>query len=243
MFKLHLSTIWLLAFMLVCPAAYSQLQIRSAVSPEFPDGLHRQYLAYLADKLNAKLVVSYLPFARRLVELRHGDLDIMVGLKEGRIEIKELIYLKPNYESIQQVLFVRVQDQETLTSISALAKVHIAGTIKAEYFSARTKRPRLNLVEVSTLEQKIQLLDRGRAEGFIHFPQSTYAMLNTISTHNTIVPANFQPASQQQYYFAISKQSSLIDRVPELERILVEGSKNGDFARIRQTYYANELDY
>ena len=56
--------------------------IRAAVAEEFRTGLHSKYLQYFADILNVTLELSTMPFARRIAQIKSGELDLIVGIQK-----------------------------------------------------------------------------------------------------------------------------------------------------------------
>ncbi|WP_342808198.1 transporter substrate-binding domain-containing protein [Alteromonas sp. M12] len=213
--------------------------LHSSVSPEFPNGLHAQYLHYMADKLNADLVITPLSFGRRLVELRNGHLDLVVGVHHYAAPDQGFIILQPSYESIQNTLFVKLEDKYRLSSFEEFKQSTFAVTIRGNYFPELSLTERPQTVKVSTLKQKIGLLEKGRVDGFVHFAHSTNKLLETVKSEVTIVPALYQPEAQRNYFFGLSKSSKFTERQAEIEQIIRTAKQNGDFKRIREQYYAD----
>ncbi|GAB2675584.1 transporter substrate-binding domain-containing protein [Aliiglaciecola sp. 3_MG-2023] len=211
----------------------------SSVSPEFPNGLHAQYLRYLAEKLNADLHITPLPFARRVVELKNGHLDLIVGIHHYAAPNDDFIILKPSYESIQNTVFVKQQDQYRLTSLETFKQSTFAVTTRGNYFPELRLEERPKTVSVSTLRQKIGLLEKGRVDGFVHFADSTYKLIDALQTEITIVPALYQPEAQRNYFVGLSKSSKFTARQTEIEQIIISGKRNGDFKHIREAYYSD----
>lgn len=54
---------WVLLFGIVSWGVYGNDVLRSAVSTNFPDGLHTQYLTYFADKLHVPSEIGTMPYA------------------------------------------------------------------------------------------------------------------------------------------------------------------------------------
>ena len=79
--------------------------IRAAVAEEFKDGLHSKYLKYFADKLNVTLELSTMPFARRLMQIKSGQLDLIVGIQKTEQRQDEFIYILPHYETLSYRVF------------------------------------------------------------------------------------------------------------------------------------------
>jgi ABC-type amino acid transport substrate-binding protein len=215
-----------------------QQPLLSAVSPDFPNGLHRQFLTYLSAKLNREMTVSLMPFARRLKAIENGDIDIMVGIQSNR-QIKNGILLQPAYEVLHHTIFVDKAFSPPLNNKSDLKLHQIAITRVGSYGSVLQKIPEANLVEVESVDQKIALLQLHRITAFIHFKDSALLALNTVSNTGNIIVAPFQPLATDSYHIVISKKGALKDSADKLVEIIQTGIANGDFSRIRRDYYAN----
>ena len=103
--------------------------IYSSVSPEFPNGLHSKYIKFISNKLNVDPQMIYLPYARRIIELQNGNIDILCGLQENSLKNKDLIYLEPSYETTKHTIFVKAVDQHLVKDLNDINKMAIAVTI------------------------------------------------------------------------------------------------------------------
>ncbi len=210
---------------------------RTAVSPEFANGLHKKYLEFLASKLNVQFEYELLPFGRRLRDLESGKLDILVGLQRNPDSVDKLFYLTPHYENLTHIVFIRKGEEIRWTKDYPLAGRNVAVTILGRYFPELVDSEGPNLVRVNSLEQKIQLLSLGRVDAFIHFRDSTLVRLKALSLDENIVEAPVQPSEERKYYFVLSRQSSLIKRANELELSIKDAKEGGEFQRIREKHY------
>lgn len=226
-------------FVLVASLGYGA-EIRTSVSPEFPNGLHSRYLKYLADKMDMEIDVQPMPIARRIKELENGKLDILVGLIKRRNGNKHFIYLSPGYERLTSSFFVLKEKASQLGSSEDLNKLVIGVTNGSEYFSEFEHRSDVVRVEVSSLEQKIGLLLKGRVDSFLHYRQSTLAKLAKSNLLDKVVLADYQPKVHESHHFVITKASQLFKKKEELEQIIEQGVQNGDFQRMRENYYSKK---
>lgn len=216
---------------------YDASVLRASVSPEFFDGLHSKYLRYLAEKLDRKLILTPMPFARRVMALRQGELDIMVGLQRGHEQQDEFVYVQPPYERLRHTFFVRDGEQSRLSSFAQLKGMSVGVTIHAKYYEAFSQLPDLALVQVSSLAQKVALLQKGRIDTFIHYEQSTLPYLEEAGLSQDIVLAEYQPRESKDYFVAISQNSPIVQQLANITDVVVAGIAAGDFARIRNAHY------
>ncbi|WP_241737541.1 substrate-binding periplasmic protein [Neptunicella marina] len=219
------------------PIALAENVLRSSVSPEFTHGLHVKYLQYMADKLSMKLDIYPMPFARRISALRQGQIDLMVGMQRENSLQDDVIYLQPHYEELQHTFFVLKTQQSSINSFEDLQDKTIGVTIHAKYYHQFNSQTDLALVAVSSLKQKIELLQKGRIDTFIHYKESTLPTLEKMGLSDKIVIANYQPTESHPYFATITTKSRLFERKDEVEKIIQQGVANGDFKRIRQLHY------
>ncbi|MEH6712148.1 MAG: transporter substrate-binding domain-containing protein, partial [Paraglaciecola polaris] len=102
--------------------------IRSSVSKEFIHGLQVKYLKNIAKHMNMEIEIIPMPFARRLREFRHGNLDLMVGLQRESEKQDEVIYITPSYETLRHTFFVRKENIDKLQNFTDLKTLSIGVT-------------------------------------------------------------------------------------------------------------------
>ena len=97
----------LVILVFVSSSSNAQELIRSSVSKEFMNGLQVKYLKNIAKHMNMEIEILPMPFARRIKELRQGNLDLLVGLQREDDEQDEVVYIAPSYETLRHTFFVR----------------------------------------------------------------------------------------------------------------------------------------
>lgn len=214
--------------------------LRSAVSPQFPDGLHKKYLDYIAEQLHASLDSPVMPFARRLKALEMGQIDIMLGLGEQRGRNPYIQLIHPSYEKVKQALFVAKDHQHTVKDQQSFEKLIIACTRSGAYSLVIQRLPADQKVEVEYVTQKIELLVHNRVDAFIHYAGSAWNKIDELGYKDHIVMADYQPLIEHNFHVAVSKQSPWLAKREAIGKVIEAGLANGDFARIRQQHYADD---
>lgn len=230
----------MLLLMIFSVSSYSQEKIVSAVSTDFPDGLHTQILHYLAEQLHTQADISTMPYARRLLELDSGDLDLMVGVSNTAPIGENVIRLQPAYESLSIAIFVLAGNENRFNTMESIQS-HTIGVTR--YTSRQTilgNMPKENIVPAHSLEQKIDLLLKHRVDSFLHVKQSTILTLEELELTNNIVLADYQPPKEYEQHIAINRNSWLWDHKDQIEKIIKNGIAKGDFAELRKRYYAQK---
>jgi len=225
-----------LLFSYYCSAA--EKTIHAAVAEGFIDGLHSKYLRYIADKLSLPISITTIPFARRLKETKLGRLDIIVGVQQNTERDNELVYISPSYESLSYSLYSLTKNNDKFKSYPTLQGKLIGVNRHSKYFEQFDSDREIIKIETKNLEQSINLVLHERTDLFIHYEQSTLALLKTLKLDRKISKTPYQPNYNIQHFIAISKNSPLLQRKKELQAIVFNGLLNNDFLRIRQAYYA-----
>lgn len=228
-----------LALSLSAPS-FSEEKIVSAVSTDFPEGLHTQIVHYLAEHLNADTDISLMPYARRLIELDSGDLNLMVGVSNTAPIGEHVIRLLPAYESLSIAIFVLAGREHEFNTMQAIQQHSIAITRYSSRQTILSSMAEENIVPARSLEQKIDMLLKHRVDSFLHVKQSTVLVLEQLGMTDNIVLADFQPPKEYEQHIAINKDSWLYAHKDKLENIIKAGIANGDFAELRKRYYAQK---
>ncbi|MDC8832042.1 substrate-binding periplasmic protein [Alteromonas gilva] len=229
---------WLVLLAIVSSSVLAGPKLRSAVSPEFPTGLHYELIHYFAEKLDVPADIVLMPYARRLIEVNDGSIDLMVGVSMD-VPIGEHIQrIEPPYESLKVALFVRADKADQLTSQADLRQLSIGVTMRSNIQSLFTEIPVDKTVMLPSIEQKIEMLMKGRIDGFTHIQQSTEVKLDELGLQHAITLANYQIDQVFAQHVVINKDSWLWQHKSRLEDIIKAGIACGDFAKIRQRYYA-----
>jgi len=211
--------------------------IRSAVSKEFKSGLHSKYLAYFAEKLSADLEVSSMSFARRLHELKAGNIDLMVGLQRTENRVDEFIYIFPAYETLKNRFYSLKENSNYFIKYDDFYKKTVGTHRLSKYFTAFDLDKNIEKHPVSTLRQNIQLLLYKRIDAFIHYEESTFPLLKELGLEAQIVKTNYQPEHENRHYLVISRHSPLMKMRPQLKAIIEKAIENGDLLKIRLAHY------
>lgn len=235
---MYLIRILLLFFVLVfASSAIARDVIRSAVSPYLINGLHSKYLRNIAQHMDMEVEITPMPFARRIRALRSGEIDIMVGMRHEKDEQDEIVYIYPSYETLRHTFFVLKKKLPRLQSFEDLKTLNIGVTIHALYFDRFNQQADLAMVSTESLDQKIELLLKGRIDTFIHFEESTLPKLRKMGLSDVVVFADYQPTECNKYHLTVSQNSPMIKKISLFEMAVKKALENDEFTRIRQAHY------
>ncbi|MCV2883378.1 transporter substrate-binding domain-containing protein [Aestuariibacter sp. AA17] len=209
----------------------------SAVSPEFPNGLHAKYVQYIASELKVPIHIQLIPFARRLRELDNGSLDILVGVSSLRKIGPNTILIHPEYESLGMSLFVNKGNPANIHSPDDIKNKAIAITRGSKISDVFPTLREADVIEVDTLEQKIAMVEKGRIDGFFHLKQATLKVLSDTNKTRSIILSPIEETHHYTLHVALNRHSSLFEHRHTLSQIIKTGVQRGDFEAIRKQHY------
>jgi len=211
--------------------------IQAAVAKEFKDGLHSSYLKFIARQLGVEINITVMPFARRIIEVKKGNLDLIIGLHHTKERASDLIFILPAYEKLSFRYFSVKQNTESINSYSDLHG-KIIGVIRgATYFSSFEQDEELQKYSFSNLKTSIDMLLNGRIDLFVHYEESTIPMLKLMKVDHLITKTKHQPNHSDDHYLAISKYSPLAAKTEQLKEIIERGIRQQDFIQLRLEHY------
>ncbi len=211
--------------------------IKAALSQEFKDGLHHQYLIYIASQLGMEIQITTMPFARRMMEVKKGNLDIIVGVQYSTLRAEQLIFIFPAYEKLSFRYFSLTQNTEKIKSNDDLVGKTIGVIRGAKYFPIFEQNTELQKYPFNNLKTNIDMLLLGRIDIFVHYEESTALMLKTMKADHLIAKTNHQPKHSLEHYLAISKNSPLAAKTKQLEDIVERGISQQVFIKQRLKHY------
>jgi polar amino acid transport system substrate-binding protein len=95
----------------------------------------------------------------------------------------------------------------------------------------------VNLVPVTQLQQKVEMLLKGRVDLFSHYVQSTFLFLEERGLQDKIVLSKIERPQSERYFLAISKLSPLYNDRAKFETMLSREVEKGAFTDICKNHY------
>lgn len=215
--------------------------LKAAVAKEFENGLHSRYLTYIAQQLEMNIVISTMPLVRRIIEVKKGNLDLIVGLQYSTERAKELAYIYPAYEELSFKFFALNEEAVHVNHYEDLIGKMICVVRGAEYHASFEQDNQLKKYNLKGIDSCIKMLFHQRIDLLIHYEESTVPMLKALAVENKISKTNYQPEFNQKRYLAVSKLSPLATQKQQLQAIIERGLSQQDFLKIRLEHYQAKL--
>lgn len=188
----------------------------------------------LAQKLNCDLKFLDVPWARALLLLRSGDLDLMFNMTPTPERSQFIWFTRAHH--LEKLAFATTLKDPTwrqLTAVSSLRQFPgVIALTQGSYMGVgmvellKEAEFRRKLIEVAERRTKNELVLRGRAQGLVEdLDYLRYAIANFSDYQGlSITPLIL---SSTPVFLGISKQSPLMSIKPEIEQALDELDKAG----------------
>jgi len=239
-FNLYSLVCYFLLYLCLSIPLVNAKALKSAVSPENLTGFHVKILNFISEEMKTKIEILPVPFARRIEMLKSNQIDILVGLRKTPERQKYFIFIEPSYTRGKSVsgLFVNKKTKHFEYSNTPNPKKLIAVITGSAYIKDYTLPFPYETIEVISLDQIINMLDKGRIDAFIHGIKSTRIELNKKSFNNIKLSSKYMPNQHKKVpsYIAISKSSILVKKIKNLS-IISQSLLTGKYKELHDSYY------
>lgn len=194
-----------------------------------------------ADKCNATLFGSEVPFARRLIQLKNGDIDLLCGLLKKEDREKYGYFLTPPYKlKSNKYFFVRKGEGHRLQKYEDLYSLQVGVRIGSKYFSRFDKDSKLDKFSAASDEGRFKMLVSNRVDAVIHTDVYGLYLLHNLRLQDKVEIAPYKYIKHNPVYMVISRKSKLFERKDDLEKVFQIMVKSGEIDQIIHAYFQNK---
>ncbi len=195
----------------------------SSVSREFSDGEDARILSLIAQRLGLDIEMNYVSFARRLVLMKQGKIDICSGLHNTMGRERYIYFIEPAYKTVSKKVFIVLKGNKgIIKEYDDLYRLSIGTIIGAAYFEKFDNDRRLIKVKVSNAEQKFDMLMNNRVNTVIHSYEGALKTIHKMGIADKVETAEYYHLDNIPVYIGISKKSDIINRAKEVEHVIRE---------------------
>jgi len=205
-------------------------------------GLHVELVALTLERIGCRPIWVELPWARALVELQAGRLDILPGALR-RPERESYAFWVEQHVTVPNRLYVAAARQPGLSSVRRLRDLPAMrlgvqlGVVYGPEYAERLGDAafRASLTQTSSRQSLWQMLDRGRVDGVLASEASARWELAELGLADRILPTGVVLSSEaaQVMFSRRSVDVALVQRYREAAEQL---EANGTLARIAVRY-------
>lgn len=199
-------------------AQKSELKVAVFIEPPFVDFVEDQFVGRnieivksLSKSLDFTPVFLRCPFARCLTMVKQGQADMILGLKKSAEREKDLIFLNPPHMVQHDPLrfFTLSSKKMVINSFDDLTILTVGILRGASYFDLFDENKVITKVELTSREQLVNLLLRGRIDTFLEREESILPLMSLEEYREKFSLANYQYNQAVNSYIAISKHSDI----------------------------------
>lgn len=237
---------------LLCFVLFSAINTGCSVSMSFGSEIWKTSLPSIleidysitkafAEKFNASLVTDKAPFARRLLQLKNGEIDLLSGLLRNGEREQYAIFLFPPYKrKSNKYFFMRKGESHSVNTYEDLYSLKIGVQIGSTYFPRFDADSRIKKYATNSDESRFKMLLLKRIDAVLHTDVYGLYTVHRMGLQDKIEIAPYKYTEVNPVYMAVSKKSALIHYIDELERVFKDMVESGEVDRIIQGYFISK---
>ncbi len=173
-----------------------------------PAGINVIAMKLIAERLNMRLKFFECPFARCMVLLERGAVDVFIGLTYSDARAEFLHFIEPSVaDGSVQTFYARKGSETSINSFADLNGQIIGLTRFSLYFPEFDDATSFTKVPANSHLQLINLLLNERIDAFIGSEQRLNYLLQEQGLTDTILQQNYTVRDDRKVYLALSKRS------------------------------------
>lgn len=219
--------------------AFSELEPWKTLQGGEHGGAYTEIVRELARRLGRPLQIIDCPLKRCLKLLEAGEADVVIGVQQSPERLRYLHYLAAPYRrsSSDRVFLVRTGAAARITRHEDLRGLRIAVKAGTEYFDRFDEDATLikdaSLNNVSAL-RKLLL---GRVDAVVLPEDRGLALVGQLDARGQVEVAALRVPDPTPRSIAVSRRSSLMQQLPQLEQAMRGMREDGTLAALYQRHY------
>lgn len=188
----------------------------------------------LAAKTNKKAQFIYCPPARCFALLQTGQADMMIAVRKTAVRENFLLYLEPaiKIQHLPLRFYIRANNKISLKSYEDLQPLKVGVLRGVSYFDKFDHDTQLTKIPLSSYQQLISMLLKGRIDTFLEREESITPWVDQEVYKSQIKLATFSYDNSVGSYIAMAKKSPLSSEISQFSQALQALSVSGELADI-----------
>lgn len=210
---------------------------RSSFSP-LPIDLDQAITSAFAAKFGAVVKGDKIPFARRFLQLKTGEIDLLAGILKNDTREEYAYFLTPPYKQKTNKIFImRKGEGKQLQRYEDLYKMRVGVKIGSKYFPRFDEDPKVNRYTSTTDESRLKMLLYNRFDALIHTEVYGTYLIYDLGLENKVEIAPYKFTKRNPVYMTISKKSELYKRKDKLEKVFNQMMESGEIDMVIHSYF------
>jgi len=187
----------------------------------------------LAKSANLNITFIRCPFARCLALVKLGSADMIFGLLKLPEREQDLLFIEPPYlEQTSPLKFYTLSKHNfSINEYSDLKDLTIGTLRGSAYFEPFDTDTNINKIELTSREQMVNMLLKGRIDTFLEREESVLPLVSK-QDYQQFSIANYAYNKTVKSYIAISKNSSIKQYAGSFSATLAKAIDEGVIAKI-----------
>lgn len=206
--------------------------------PPLPMDLDEAIVSAFALKFETRVAGEKVPFARRLLQLKDGEIDLLAGVLKTDARETYAHFLSPPYKLKSNKIFImRKGEGKRLQKYEDLHRLRVGVQIGSNYFPQFDNDGKIDKYASSSEESRLNMLLKDRFDALIHTElYGTFAIYN-LGLQGQVEIAPYKYTASNPVYIAISKNSKLYEIKDQLQSVYKQMMESGEFDSVIQSYF------
>ncbi len=213
----------------VCVDSYPPFKIVDS-SGKVTGGIDVELIDKLTTAMGINAVYTYSPWARCLRNLKHGHSDLVSGITK-KLEREEFLhYIEPPYKTKSvKVFYINKGDEDRFRTYEDFHGAVVGVLRGARYFGKFDNDSDIIKYELSDELSGFRMLQLRRLDAFIITEEVGDYIIEKNGYRDVFSKSKYTYNQKVEVYFALSKKSSLAERLPDFFKITKELKDSGAF--------------
>jgi len=196
-------------------------------------GINTEITKYLLKKINLKAKYIHRPWKRCLSMMKGGSADLLPGLLKNKERASYMTFLEPPYKTKStKAFYVLKGNSGRIKSYQDLTGKTIGVTLGSKFFPKFDNDTSLKKDFTQSEDKNFKKLLGNRVDAVIVTETVGDYIVHKNGYQDKIEKAGYKYDLPLAVYFAVSKKSPLVERIPELEEALSEMVESGHVQQV-----------
>lgn len=179
-----------------------------------------------------------IPWVRALRYMKSGEIDAITGLAKREEREKYILYTSPPYYSDCSSTFYMAKGQgHRIQQYDDLYRFKVGHVLNSAYFSPFDNDDKLQKYAVTHEAQLLKMIDNNRLDVIIGTNCQVDYHLKLKGLQDSFEQAAYKPGNNVDLYLGLSRKSSIVEILPELNEVLQQLHDEGVIRRITDRYF------
>lgn len=200
-------------------------------------GIDFELLQEIENRLDISIKIKKAPWARNLINMKHGKVDAMTGVAKREERTEYMHYITPPYYTCSTVFYVKKGNKNLINKYDDLKNYLIGQVDNSAYFAPYDTDKELFKRSVKNEVQLVRMLAIGRLKVIIGTDCQVDYDIKRMGYLDKIEKASYKPNNNVDLYFVISKKSPFANDLEKFSKTIKDIVEEGKVKEFAKKYY------